>query len=92
MWSVYTIIGYFLLALLIPTCWMALSVRRRVRGTREVRCPQDGRRSIIELDTWYAVRKHALGDPELLVARCSQWPRRSGCGQGCRDDVATPGS
>lgn len=92
MWPVYTIISYFVLALFVPIFWMTLSVRRRTRGTREVQCPRDGSRAIIGLDTWYAVRKHALGDPEFLVSRCSQWPRHAGCAQQCRDGIATPGS
>lgn len=92
MWSVYTIIGYFLLALVIPACWMALSVRRRTRAIREAWCPRDGMRTAIQLDTWYAVRKHALGDPEFRVVRCSKWPRYAGCGQECRDEIVTPGS
>jgi hypothetical protein len=87
MWSVYTIIGYFLLALLIPTVWMALSVRRRTRGQHRVICPGDGAPALVRLDRWHAVRMHALGNPELLVAGCSRWPERARCEQGCRESL-----
>jgi hypothetical protein len=91
MWSVFTIIGYFVLALVIPTAWMALSVRRRTAAERRVLCPRDGVSSLVKLDSWYAVRMHALGNPELLVGQCSRWPGYAGCGQECREEMATRG-
>jgi hypothetical protein len=91
MGSVFPIIAYFLLALIVPTMWMALSVRRRTAGERRVVCPRDGMPSLIQLDSWHAVRMHALGNPELLVGRCSKWPRYAGCGQECRDEMTTRG-
>lgn len=72
MWPVYTIIGYFLLSLLITVAWMTLSVRLRTRGAQRVKCPCDGRMALVELDSWYAVKMHALGNPELFVRECQQ--------------------
>ncbi len=91
MWSVLTIIGYFVLALIIPTVWMAVNVRRRSAGDRRVSCPRDGAASLIKLDSYYAVRMHALGNPELLVGECSRWPLYAGCDQACRGELATRG-
>ena len=91
MWPVLAFIGYLVLALAIPTIWMALSVLRRTTPERRVLCPRDGSPSLVKLDSWYAVRMHALGNPELLVGRCSRWPARAGCGQGCRAEMATRG-
>ena len=91
MWSVLTIIGYFVLALVIPTAWMALSARRGAAGERRVVCPRDGAPSLVKLDSWYAVRMRALGNPELLVGQCSRWPGYAGCGQECRSEMATRG-
>jgi hypothetical protein len=91
MWPVYKIIGYFLLALAIPIAWMALSVRSRTRGQRRVACPRDGVPSLIKLDSWYAVRMHAAGNPELLVGECSRWPQLAGCAQQCRAQLVIPG-
>ena len=92
MWSVLTIIAYFALALIIPTVWMARNVRRRTAGERRVTCPRDGAPSLVQLDSWFAVRMHALGNPELLVAQCSRWPQYAGCAQDCRGEMATRGS
>jgi hypothetical protein len=91
MWSVYTIIGYFLLALAIPIAWMTISVRLKTRGARRVTCPQDGRVALVELDSWHAVKMHALGNPELLVRECQRWPASRGCDQECREQMATRG-
>ena len=91
MWSVYTIIGYFLLALLIPIAWMTLSVRLRTRGARRVTCPCDGRMSLVELDSWHAIKMHTLGNPELLIRECQRWPALGGCAQECRGQLATRG-
>jgi hypothetical protein len=91
MWSVYTIIGYFLLAIAIPIAWMMVSVRLRTRGARRVICPRDGRAALIELDSWYAVKMHARGNPELLVRECQRWPALGGCRQECREQIATRG-
>lgn len=91
MWPVYTIIGYFLLALVIPIAWMTLSVRLRTRGARRVMCPENGRVALIELDSWHAVKMHALGNPELLVRACQRWPGRRECGQECREQIAKRG-
>ena len=83
MWSVYTIIGYFLLALLVPTGWALGRAWRRNRGPREVTCPASGGPAVISLDRWYAVRMHARGDDEFRVHTCSMWPDKEACAQRC---------
>ncbi len=91
MWPVLAFIGYLVLALAIPTIWMAASVLRKTAAERSVLCPRDGVSSRVKLNSCYAVRMHALGNPELLVAQCSRWPQYGGCGQECLAEVITRG-
>jgi hypothetical protein len=87
MWSVYTIIGYFLLALLVPVVWALLPVWRRARGSRPVVCPANGGEALVGLDRWYAVRGRALGGREVRIRSCSKWPDRSSCGRECAGQI-----
>ena len=86
MWAVYTVISYFLLALLIPVVWASAHTWRRAGASRQVTCPALGAAVLIDLDPWYAVRMHALGNSELRVRRCERWPGRV-CGQECLEQL-----
>lgn len=83
MWVAYTVIGYFVLALLIPTGWALGRTWRRTRSSRAVTCPEIGNSYLVTLDPWYAVRMHALGNNELRVRDCARWPEHRDCGQRC---------
>jgi hypothetical protein len=87
MWRVFLVIGYFALALLIPLTWMAVSVWRKARRPRAVVCPDNGSVSIVGLDSWHAVRMHALGNPEPFIERCSLWRDGAVCEQDCREQL-----
>lgn len=88
MWPVYTVIGYFLLALLIPTGLALSKAWRRARPARQLTCPALGAPADVGLDPWFAVRKHALGAYELRVLQCSRWPGRRDCDQDCLAQIA----
>jgi len=87
MWSVYTVIGYFVLALLIPIGIAASTIWRKTRASRRVACPRDGGSASVGLDPWYAMRMHARRNPELLVLQCTRWPEYGGCEQNCREQI-----
>jgi hypothetical protein len=87
MWSVYTIIGYFLLALLMPIGWALGRTWLNKRAPREVTCPANGCPASIALDQWYAVKMHARGDDEFRIRTCSLWPGQGGCSQPCLTQV-----
>jgi len=87
MWAVYTVIAYFLLALLAPTGWALWRTWRRARVSRQVNCPAIGAPALITLDPWYAVRMHALGDNELRVGNCPRWPEQRDCGRECLTQI-----
>jgi len=88
MWSVYTVIGYFLLALLIPVCWALGNAWRLARIARQLTCPALGAPADVGLDPWFAVRKHVSGANELRVLQCSRWPEHGDCAQECLAQIA----
>ena len=88
MWSVYTVIAYFLLALLIPICWALGNAWRHARTARQLTCPQLAAPAEVALDPWFAVRQRVSGANELRVLQCSRWPERSGCGRECLAQIA----
>jgi hypothetical protein len=83
MWVVYCFVAYLALALIIPAGWALVPVWLRTRRSRHVYCPAASHTAMVALDPWYAVRMHSLGNPELYVKACSQWPQRRNCGQAC---------
>jgi len=83
MWPVYFFISYLVLALAIPVSLALAPVWRRTRAPRQVSCPGAGASALVALDPWYAVRMHALGNPEILIRRCSRWPENAGCAREC---------
>ncbi|MBZ5624463.1 MAG: hypothetical protein LAQ69_38060 [Acidobacteriia bacterium] len=89
MWSVYTVIGYFLLALLIPLGWALGRTWRRARTSRHLDCPAAGFPALVRLDPWYAVRMHARGDSEPRVRDCTCWPAHGECRQECLEQIGT---
>ena len=83
MWVVYCFLSYLALALMIPLGWALGRVWTRARQSRDMYCPVSEDAARVKLDPWYAVRMHALGNPELCVKDCSQWPTRHDCRQLC---------
>ena len=88
MWVIYTVIGFFLLALLVPVAWSLTRVWRHANGTHAVTCPGIGEPALLCLDQWYAVRMHARGDAEGRVVECSQWPDHANCARQCLAQIA----
>ena len=83
MWVVYFFFSYLFLALAIPLSWSLIPLWRKAHQPRQVNCPDVSRTATVRLDPWYAVKMHALGNRELRVQACSQWPQRCTCTQQC---------
>ncbi len=83
MWVVFVVLTYFVLALLIPVCWSLGRVWWNARRQRTVRCPAAMAPATVRLDALYAARMHALGNREIRVLACSEWPANRGCDQAC---------
>jgi hypothetical protein len=62
---------------------VVLDVYFRLRGRRTVACPETGLAEEIELDAWHAAVTAVPGPPRLRVERCTRWPARERCKQGC---------
>ncbi|HEY2018383.1 MAG TPA: hypothetical protein VGH38_32985 [Bryobacteraceae bacterium] len=88
MWAIYTVIAYFLLALLIPISWALGKTWRFARANRQLTCPAIGGAASVGLDPWFAMRQHAIGDNELRVLQCSRWPEHGDCSRQCLRQIA----
>ena len=58
---------------------------------RAVKCPVDGTRASVRLDTRYSVLHSLVGHRHYRVAACTQWPGQRRCGQLCLDALESPG-
>ena len=83
MWPAFFVMAWFILALTLPLSWALWRTWRRARVSRQLACPATGVPARVTLDPWYAVRMHALGNPELRVADCDHWPECRDCGRQC---------
>jgi hypothetical protein len=88
-YAVYAFICYLSLALMVPLCWALIPVWRKARLARRVNCPAAGHPAVVDLDAWYAVKKHTSGDAELRVRVCSEWPQCGDCCQECLVQLGT---
>ena len=88
MYPVYALIGYLVLALLIPLVLALVPVWRRARRAHHVVCPAFGNAAVVVLDPWYAVERHTFGNDEMRVDGCSKWPECRDCGQECLVQIA----
>ena len=87
MWVTYFFVSYLGVAFAIPLCLSLVPLWRRANQARSVPCPGASQIATVRLDSWYAVRMHALGNRELRVKDCSQWPQRCACGQACLERI-----
>jgi hypothetical protein len=86
--STLAILFLALLALsFIPMGWVVLRAYRRFRGKRVVTCPETGCAAAVEVDRAHAAVTTAMGEPELRLTSCTQWPEKKGCGQDCVSQI-----
>lgn len=65
-----------------------LNALNRFRGPRVVVCPADGKTVGIEIDAKHAASAKVRGRGEdYAVTKCSSWPERAGCEQGCTREL-----
>lgn len=53
------------------------------RGTRVVKCPENGNVAAVAVDAGHAAATAFRRQPELRLAACSRWPEKKGCGEEC---------
>jgi hypothetical protein len=64
---------------------VAAAAYSRFRQPWRVPCPVDHAEAEIGVDAVAAARAELVGRRQLSVVRCSFWPERQGCAQGCVD-------
>ncbi len=89
MWAVYTFISYLALALLAPVAWASWRVWRRASKSRQLTCPALSAPALVQLDPWYAVRMHALGNNELRIRHCARRQECPGCAEECLAQIGS---
>jgi len=60
---------------------------RRFRGTKTVICPENNLPADIQLDVAEAAASAVVGNPNLVVVRCSRWPERHYCDHRCVEQL-----
>jgi hypothetical protein len=85
MWPAFVVLGFFLLAFVIPVSLALGSAWMRARRARTVTCPVEGTAALVELDPWFAARMRALGNSEVRIASCTHWPRE--CAHECAKQI-----
>ncbi len=67
---------------------MGVRSYRRWSGTRLVTCPVTQSPAAVDVDAVHAALTAAVGQRALRLQRCSYWPERRECGQGCLAQIA----
>ncbi|MFQ5600981.1 MAG: hypothetical protein ACE5G2_10575 [Candidatus Krumholzibacteriia bacterium] len=59
----------------------------RFRGTRVITCPETEQVAAVHVDAKKAAFAALRGGHSLTLRSCTDWPERSGCGQGCLEQI-----
>lgn len=71
-----------LIVMILPAvAWF--EVRRSYSGKRKVTCPETNTSVNVELDRSLAARSRFHGVTVAKIAKCTRWPMREGCAEGC---------
>ena len=62
--------------------WLVASFSK-FSGSRQVTCPDNGKRVFVEVDATHATLTSAVGRPDIRLQDCSRWPWKQDCGQEC---------
>ena len=80
-WIAIAILATGVSYLLVP---YMLSIWARFHRPRMVTCPATGRDALVVIDARKAALTAPFHDPLVLeVERCTEWPERQHCAQGC---------
>jgi hypothetical protein len=80
--------AYVIIAAIVATA-LYFCIRRLVNsfskfgGSRAVTCPDNGKRTLVEVDAMHATLTSALKRPDIRLQNCSRWPLKQDCGQEC---------
>jgi hypothetical protein len=86
-WLLAFLCAALILGVLPAVAWF--EVRRAYSGKRKVNCPETNSEVDVQLDASLAARSRFLGRSEVTVAKCSRWPLREACAEGCVPEAIT---
>jgi hypothetical protein len=75
--------GLAVIAIVFVLAPVAAGTYAWLRAPRRLRCPELDRDAAVAVDAAHAARTSLFGLAQVRVTRCSRWPERRGCGQGC---------
>jgi hypothetical protein len=75
--------GLLALGVLFVLVPVAAATYAWLRPPRRLRCPELGRDAAVAVDAPHGAWTSLFGRARLRVGRCSRWPERAGCRQGC---------
>jgi hypothetical protein len=82
---ILAVLAVGVLLVVVPVVLTTLSENREPRA---VACPVTRGPATITVDAGRAARTAAFGRMRLSIDRCSLWPEREGCAQGCLRSAA----
>jgi len=75
-------LGGLSMVLLMPALW-GREIYHQYRGSRAVICPETRKQVAVSFDALHAAVSGLSAKPDLHIADCTRWPKRSNCGQEC---------
>jgi len=85
---VHTIALLVAVGLLCLVSVRVVSIMYKYQGARVITCPENREHAGVELDIRRALSTGVVSPPRLVLASCSRWPERAGCGQECLSQIA----
>lgn len=86
------IIAVAFVASLIPLIVVLVRAHGRFSGRRSIFCPIGKRTVQVRFDAGHAAWTSVMGETDLRVASCSEWPARKDCAAECLADVEVAAS
>ncbi|HEY6929139.1 MAG TPA: hypothetical protein VJA66_05630 [Thermoanaerobaculia bacterium] len=85
--ALFETLGVILVLSCVPALVLFLRARRRLSGSRAVRCPETGYLASIHLDANRAAFSELSGDRDFHVKECSRWAGPVGhCFEQCLEE------
>ncbi len=71
------------LAVMINLTLVTLHVYGLYRDRKELKCPETGRLTPVQIGAGKAAISSLFGEPKIRVKGCANWPEKKNCAQKC---------
>jgi hypothetical protein len=68
---------------------LSLRLYFQFRGARVIRCPENLKLAVVEVNAGRLALSGLLGPRNLRLQNCTRWPEKAGCGQECLAQIAS---